>query len=197
MCEFEQPSQLQQSSLPLAGGGQPPAEGRIAEIADMLVPDTSAFQRDLIADGVVSRAEYEQAVFAAVQCLQQRALDVTDPIPSPNGITPEFNIISEGEITPAVDAHIEKSYNECAAEYLEDVEIVYVEQNILTGAERQAMLGAFAGCLTDAGVEGVTSGMGSDQLVDLLRNDPVARVDPAPFECYAQYEFAVLEPFEP
>ena len=65
-------------SLPNASGpgyGGPSPSQTIAEV----LPNTTAFQRALLADGELTRDEYETAVFAAVQCIADHGFVVAGP----------------------------------------------------------------------------------------------------------------------
>ena len=118
------------------------------------------YQRKILSDGVVTLGEYEGALLATKQCIEERTdglVEVTDPFPSQDGVGLELNLILPTGETLAEEEKISDVARDaaftCSDEYADYVEGAYLETHALSEAEIQEDLAALAGCLQDAGFE--------------------------------------------
>lgn len=106
------------------------------------------FQERLIADGRVSFSEYEEAFFAAVQCTSDAGVAVDPPQLSPDGI----QYATTFDNVPVDGRQAGEIWEECHREYLELVELMYIDSVAPTLEEQLAQLQEIADCLGDLGL---------------------------------------------
>jgi hypothetical protein len=110
----------------------------------------SAFQRGLIEDGEVSFADYEAAVLAFTQCVEEAGLSFLDE-PAYNSGTRKFEFsIVIGETVADADAGDADTMN-CATEYFSHVQALWNWNNAPTEAELQEADAAWRACMLDGG----------------------------------------------
>jgi hypothetical protein len=140
--------------------------GDTDEHADQLLPpldvqqvtaQTTDFQRELLRDGELTFAEYEQAVLAALVCMEDAGLDVEGPFPR-DGDERFIDFRYGGEAQAGEDAESHAGrVNEigfaCMQEYLTDVSRIWESQHLLTPEERELQRGHVIQCLRDGGLE--------------------------------------------
>ena len=108
---------------------------------------TSDFQREILEDGEVTEADYEAAVLAAVQCIEDQGAEVTDLEFDETGTgAPQWQYVvryPELELRPEVA--------ECEATYLMDVQSLWVWHYEMP--EVQEREEGLLECLEERGIE--------------------------------------------
>lgn len=115
------------------------------------VPEgTSDFQRRLLADGVVTDAEYRQAVEATRECVEADGWETSEIRVGSSGWDLGFGLVFEGDHDPtAADA----SYDRCSEEHQSEVYWVYAQSQVVPVEEREALAEELRQCLLAVGVE--------------------------------------------
>jgi hypothetical protein len=110
----------------------------------------SAFQRELVEDGEVSFADYEAAVLAFAQCIEEAGLSfVDDPVYNPATRRFDFSIVTGETIA---DANVGDSVVlDCATGYISNVQALWNWNNAPTEAELQEADVAWRACMIDGG----------------------------------------------
>lgn len=184
------------------GGADDPSralerELREAAPAGIIPPgvEVSGYQREVFADGVVEYAEYEEAVLRTVACMRDAGLVVADPAPSAGGRFLEYSYEvvagSEAEL-PAATAEADAAYVRCYVEFESLVGEAWLRQTAPSEEELDAALEGLAGCLRDAGVEGLEAGFATPEEMSAA----VARIEPTPpvLECFDLFNDATAVP---
>lgn len=130
-------------------------EGRVAPTADLAVlrAGASDFQREILADGLVTRAEYESAVRATVACLAASAvpdLEIGEPVWVGQQLV--FSFSAPGD---AVDGHdvAGVAYTRCHEQNEKQVATVWAGiAPAMSAEEAQATTKRLATCLRAHGV---------------------------------------------
>lgn len=147
----------------LAAGCANEKVGSVAGLTDAElqaeVGDSSAFQRALLSDGVLTYAEYETAVLATVQCLRDRGVSiVTEPHAAPgNVIAFEFGGSTQfsGEASDRENEEARLAYEDCYHEHQDVVDLAWARQNQVDQRTLEGARAALRRCLHEAGIEGV------------------------------------------
>lgn len=120
----------------------PRLEGIMGQLSD--------FEAEILQDGRVSEGEYEKAVLATMQCLDDKGIPHSDPVWSEDGRFPQWDYT----VGPWPDAdELAELGGQCESEFLDDVAIVWSLQHEETEAQQEARRSAFLSCLREAGVE--------------------------------------------
>ncbi|MGH8873743.1 MAG: hypothetical protein ACRDVM_00600 [Acidimicrobiia bacterium] len=145
--------------LACASGPEEQANPEAREMAISLAERTSPFQREILADGVVTEAEYERAMLTSRECVEQKGWRVGELDAGLNGFTLQFDMIWQTRDDPAEDARLSdeatKAFDDCMNHFHFDVEQVFIQQHVPTGAEQQAQVAEAIACLARAGLAGV------------------------------------------
>jgi len=115
-----------------------------------ILSDTSEFQAPLLEDGVVTPAEYEQALLAQRECVTKAGATPGDLYSIGNNET-----TFDWDITASSETEMNKiaeSADACGLDYASDVRKVWAHQQLLSDADREELLPAVTACLQDAGV---------------------------------------------
>lgn len=161
------------TAILLAGCGN--AQPTAAEIdVAALAADSSAYQSEILADGVVTYAEHERSTLAMVQCLRDAGLDVEGPAPRSDGtgiLAYSYAVLGTADDEPDdLQARGDEAYAACAAEYENAVARVYEHQNRLTVEERSQLRAPLLECLVDAGLS-LTTESDDAELADAVASD--------------------------
>ncbi len=135
--------------------------------------EPSPFQEAIIADGVITEAEYLGAVQAAADCMTDRGWEVSEPERRLDGVTYAFATGSSAAASESQQDRSdrnERDFNECAAGTIDPLEMAYFDLNLYTGAERSAAYGDLADCLQDSGVDGEVDGRSREEISILLQD---------------------------
>jgi hypothetical protein len=136
---------------------------------------TTQFQRELLADGTVTFAEYERATLATIDCLEDAGLVVDGPYPR-NGVDTRFLEFSYGfDEIPSdqlefTNQRMVAAGDACEREFRFDVARVWEYQHLLTPEERERQRVLLIDCLQVAGVDIADSA--TDEDIYLLSADP-------------------------
>ncbi len=126
------------------------------DVAQVLA-NTSEFQRDLLADKVITFAEYEKATLATIQCLREAGLTVQGPYPrsETDDRYLEYSFGFQGVASADVDENNKKMFatgDRCESAYRTDVARVWQFQHLLTPQARQEQKLLIIECLRQAGM---------------------------------------------
>ena len=119
-----------------------------------LAKQTSAFQAEILADGVVDATEYERAILAHRQCVQEAGATVGD-LYSIRGNQLTFDWEVEAPTASEMDS-INSDADACLAEYRDTVALVWAEQSVLTPREKEQIQPKVVECLQQANVRVAT-----------------------------------------
>lgn len=142
--------------------------------------------------GEITEAQYVAIVAASRQCMVEKGYDVGPLEMRDDNLTYGFTI-SGGEVGSTSTSHAladcEQPLNYAAAE------IAYQEQNILTAAEREQVLGELMACLEEAGVSGASAGDSLPDLTQRVVEIEAAGGDAEPgFTCLSEYSSRIFGP---
>jgi len=162
-------------TLLLTGCGSAKKPESLAERTTIYGFSLSDYQRKILADGVVTEAEYRAAVEADRDCVIHEGVYAGPITLAPNGVHLSFGVggCSAGENCEAIRAAGEAAFDKCGSEYVSAVEAALSNQSIPTGAEAEREFDKVAACLAKAGVIGVQR---SDKEVDVYQR--IARALP-------------------
>lgn len=135
------------------GGKADPSSTNISPYVLSELPNASPFQRTILADGAVSAAEYESAVLATMQCLDEKGVPHSAPRLNSNGYVPRWQY-TLGPWPEEEDARYSALYQECYEEYERAVASVWVDQESPSKRDLQELQAAVLDCLRQrAGLE--------------------------------------------
>lgn len=143
----------------LADSGGTPKRPSSNDLAAERLPQTSASQAAILADGVVTRDEYEEAVKATVDCLAGKGFTVSTPADKGDGWL-RFEFVTADT---SLGASYQVAYEACNQENERDVDLVWSEtlreQKPAPPADAvAASRAAIAECLDGRGVRDVDPG---------------------------------------
>ena len=110
----------------------------------------------MLADGVVTFAEYERATVAEIDCITEALPSVKVDGPratQSDHPTLEYTLEVVGDVPATEEANFEEAQAECHTRYLSDVGAVWATQDIPSEEERKSLLGDLRDCLVGAGVD--------------------------------------------
>ncbi|MDR0504981.1 MAG: hypothetical protein LBG70_04140 [Bifidobacteriaceae bacterium] len=121
---------------------------------DSIKATTSAFQAAILADGVVTNAEYESAVMANWQCVKDAGFEPDEPQWNGNNFEFGITVISQNEEAAEVNSTKQLAvWERCNTEYTNDVGDVWASQAVLSDSERDKMRPDVVACLRNHGLE--------------------------------------------
>ncbi len=138
--------------------------------------ETSAFQDAILADGMVTFQEYEEAIYATSDCIASAGIDIEGPFLEANDVdhgvfhyhqgtrdkSRFYTWIVSSPTSEGLDAAIEV-HDRCRVEYLEAVEWLYSHLNRRTVVEVEEYYRQLQMCLESNGVD---VGDGSREAID-------------------------------
>jgi hypothetical protein len=141
--------------------GQDPdsLQEQILTLSETADTEGSDFQAALLSDGVVTYAEYEEAVRATVTCIGNQGMQVFGPYPSSDGL---LDFSYGGATTQEESAREAVLGNECEQSYLFYVSQAYSITIAPTESELQARLVQYAECLNQSGFDVPVGATGGD-----------------------------------
>lgn len=90
--------------------------------------DASEFEREILLDGIVTAAEYQQAVFATLQCAEEHGIGHTEPQLSHDGRRAPRYEFTVGPWPEEEDEKYTKLYKACVDEFLYGVLAAWMQQ---------------------------------------------------------------------
>lgn len=112
----------------------------------------SDFQKELLADGIVTDAEYRRAVEAARECVEKDGWETSEVRAGRHDYDLGFGVRFTGDHDPtAADASMDR----CHEEYQATVYWVYAQSKVVPLEEREALAEELRQCLLAVGVEDV------------------------------------------
>ncbi len=164
-------------------------------LARVVLDESSDYEKEILGDLVVTKAEYEKAVLDTLACVRRRIPEVeaSEPYLRADGIGLTFDLSAHTGTDPQAFADYSKRLEDAnvCEDFRAEVEAVWYEQNRPTGAERVEMQQEFFDCASEAGVEGLVLGMGADEIIQRM----VELQNGAFSDCWFRYEIAWREPF--
>lgn len=158
--------------------------------------DLSDYQVDIIKDGIVTEAEYVQAVNDHSLCIQQDGHDADEPIWDDDGLRYSFGMSYQGyenqpekELEAALDSQ-QESYDRCQMEYSSFVERYWLYSQKPTGAAWDTQYQKYEECLIEQGVYGISSTMTDSEVVEKIMTFSQDIQEKAFGECV--YKFWIL-----
>lgn len=136
------------------------------------VSGADGFQEEILADDVVTPAEYERAVYATMSCVEEHGWAVDDPEVGLDGYTLTFAVVWSTAADPhaedALSAKAAQDFDTCALEYLDRVEAAFARAQVPTGIDRRLAEESLVKCLAAAGVEDVPIGVAEEELIERI-----------------------------
>ncbi len=118
------------------------------EVIARIIDNTTAEQERFLRDGEVTEADYEAAVLAAVQCMEEAGYETST---AEHGHV--IRIQGEGVASLEEVDRWQAAYDDCADTYLRDVEQVWQLQHAPSEQEQQEREAAYLACVQDHGIE--------------------------------------------
>jgi hypothetical protein len=119
--------------------------------------DSTRFQREILADGNVTFAEYERSTLATIRCLEAAGFVVEGPFPR-NGTDTRYLDFSyeararAGETAESVARRLQADGNGCEQQFRSAVARVWEYQHLLTPAQREGQRTLLIACLRAGGL---------------------------------------------
>lgn len=158
------------------------------------------FQGEILADGEVTTAEYERAVFATQDCVEAKGWRTGDLEVGLDGHTLSFAVIWPTASDPDREHELSdtaaSAFEECASELLDQVEVAYMQSQRPVGRERFEMGQQLVACLQSAGIDGVPVGVTEAELVETIVAHERGLEDPPvdPWLCRERYITLFADP---
>ena len=93
-----------------------------SELADILLQSSPPYQRVILEDGHVSRAEYEEAFHATRACVEEAGFEVTPPKLNEHGaLYFHYRSVEDGEGVDVANMR----YEDCYGEHMDRVDMLY------------------------------------------------------------------------
>ena len=127
-------------------------------------------QSEAIADGVITQAEYEKAVFATVQCLIDAGVRIVGEPAYDEETGTRLSFEWDGGPTMEESLKTNELYFECKRTHSGAVESLWAAQNEPSEAELNAARKALGDCLRIAGVPGVPPNPSSEDFVPFIQH---------------------------
>ncbi len=140
----------------------PPAQLAVA------LKGLSAFQTNLIKDGVLTFGEYEQATFATIQCYEDAGFTVQSADPASGGAPgPRLTARGRYDYAPVSAPHADPRVgipmlNRCSDKYSSTINFLWAGKTAPTAKDAQDARDALGACLRDAGHDAPMHPSGSD-----------------------------------
>lgn len=111
-----------------------------------MVATAKGFQADLLSDGDLTYAEYERAVLAQVQCMEDAGYEANGPMPSRG-----HQIVYDYEAVKGDPDALVSTFDDCYSQYLDVVEPVWAYLHQPTEQEKFDEIQSLSACLFEAG----------------------------------------------
>jgi hypothetical protein len=126
----------------------------------------NSFQSSVLADGLVTPAEYRRAVSAAKDCVTARGWQTSQLVRGIDGVSLTFSVhAGRKKVADSVLAKIEADQTSCVGQNLDAIEVVYLKSQAPTGQNRDTQLHELVRCLQDAGVSDANVAFTEQQFV--------------------------------
>lgn len=133
--------------------------------------DSEGLVEDILADGIVTLAEYRSAVQAGADCIVADGWSVSE-LYSPNeafagdlSVRIEFSVSGHADDTAATVESRQDRIDDCYSAFIDPVEGRYLFSQAPTGKEREEKLAVFLHCMTEAGIENLQPDFTETQFV--------------------------------
>lgn len=123
---------------------------------DLIGVEPNEFESRIIADGIITDAEYRSAVDAAVECMVERGWNASAS-PREDELTFALTVdgsakgMSEADLE-AEQARMDLDADECTRGTTSPLEMAFMDSRVLTGEERERAFDEFVQCLDDVGI---------------------------------------------
>lgn len=160
----------------------------LPSLANEMLGRTSTTQQEILADKKVSRKEYEQAVANTIGCLREKGFTIQGPVVSePNLLAYDFVV---NDMTPEKSEAVDVAQDQCASEFLDEVEQLHLQQLTPRGAERKALKKELAACVKAATKKLAKEDTSPGELMEFIRNSG----SDAAYQCRTKYDLLFTEP---
>lgn len=175
------------------GDDRPPrSASQVLSISGYSSTAVSPLQRDALADMIVTVGEYKQATLATVACLRGAGIKTTDPALANDGrFTFQYSVpIPADDAREAVNTATQATFERCYQAHQKYAELVYLERNLLTKAQKKRLLPDYQDCLRSAGVKIDAEASLRETLTAVTeqREGSTAGEDPAILSCNTEFE---------
>lgn len=153
-----------------------------------ILKETTEYQREIIADGIVTPEEYERALLERRDCVASSGAAPGPIYKIGNGEqTFDFEITATNDDAMNI---IQQKADACLPAFFDDVGAVWAFQNLLSPEERQKMQPLVVECLAERGVK-VDSNATSDQIARVVQEvEDFSKVSPCVEEYIAFFSAA-------
>ncbi|MEX0790712.1 MAG: hypothetical protein WD178_08060 [Actinomycetota bacterium] len=160
----------------------------LPSVANKLIGRTSAAQREVLADKKVTRKEYERAVAETMTCLRAKGFTIEGPVASEANLLAYDFVVAD--LTPEMSDAINAAQDQCAGEFLDEVEQLYLQQLTPRGEKRKALQKELAECVKAATNKPATEASSPGELMEFIRNQG----SNAAYDCRAKYDLLFTDP---
>ena len=177
------------ATIALSGCTSSSAPSQSINVAE-LAAHTTKFQRDILADGVVTRAEYERAVLAQRQCVQDAGATPSEVRKTANNeLAFDYDVTAE---TQADVNAINKKAELCLGQYLDKVGEVWAYEQLLSPQELAKQLPEVRSCVVDVGISLAANASATDIYTAIQSTESQQKAQP----CVAKFPgfFSVAPP---
>lgn len=161
----------------------------LPDLASELVGKTSPFQRELLADKVITTEEYVSAVTKAVSCLRDKGFTIEGPVPTGTGDLLTYDFIVPN-MTNSKSEAINRAQDACAGHFLDEVEQLYLQQQTPRGERRRALQAELVQCVRATAHQSVAASAAPAELMEAIRNAGT----PAAYACRTKYDLLFTDP---
>lgn len=136
----------------------------------------SNYQYEIIEDGVVTEAEYTQAMNDHASCVANKGFETSPITLEPNQIRMSFSILGKKQPGQSDEAFMQvldrqqEAYDECSMEYSFYVERYYMMSKTPQGKEREQQFDKLIQCLEDLGIQGIHSEMFQYEIEEIIQD---------------------------
>lgn len=171
-----------------AGASSDSSLVELPSLANKLIGRTSGAQREILSDKKVTRKEYERAVAKTMTCLRAEGFTIEGPVAA------ELNLLAYdfvvADMTPEKSEAVNAAQDQCAGEFLDEVEQLYLQQLTPRGEKRNALRKELAECVKTATKKPATEASSPGELMEFIRNNG----SNAAYDCRAKYDLLFTDP---
>lgn len=167
----------------LTGCVPSPYEERQVLDLPAIMKSSTDYQRAILDDGLVTDAEYEQALLARRDCVQNAGAVPGDIYTKGNNeLTFDYEITAP---TPARLEEVQREADACMHEYFTEIGQVWAYQQLLSPAEREQMRPDVIACLSEAGHTSLGPDADIEAILELLLDDD--EISGSEYDCVARF----------
>ncbi len=158
---------------------------------------TSAYQGEVLSDGLVTAAEYEAAGLAVVECIESSGFITADLVPGPGDLKQGVSASWQGSDDQATDdqlrADADRIQQDCIDQYWRHVDHVYHKQAKPSENERQALLLNLVACFKNLGIDDLDVGDPQHRFAEVAAEYDTSHDSTDGSRCVSEAEMAFFE----